>query len=102
MKVMSARLKPTCGLASAMFSTFAAITGWLLTLPPVRGSVDLARAVGVSDGEGVGVGENELGEVELLLSGTESGRLRAAAAPTPPATTTAAAAMATTRARLMN
>jgi hypothetical protein len=85
-----------------MFSTFAAITGWLLTVPPVSGSVDLARGVGVLVGEDVGAGDDELGEVELLLSGTESGRLWAAAAPTPPATRTAAAAMATMRARLMN
>ncbi|HEU4909594.1 MAG TPA: hypothetical protein VFT17_12055, partial [Propionibacteriaceae bacterium] len=92
----------TCGLAAAMFSTLAAITGWLLTLPPVSGSVDLARGVGVPVGEGVGVGDDELGEVELLPSGTESGRLSAAATPMPPATTTAAAAMATVRARLMN
>jgi hypothetical protein len=67
MKVMSARPKPTCGLAAAIFSTLAAITAWLLTLPPASGSVDLGRGVGVV--VGVAVGAAELAEVELLASG---------------------------------
>jgi hypothetical protein len=73
----------------------------LLTLPPVSGSVGLARGDGVVVGEGVAVGADELAEVELLASGWESGRLSAAPTPIPPVTSTAAAAMTTMRARLM-
>ena len=55
MKVMSAWLKPTWGLAAAMFSTFAAITSWLLSLPPVSGSVGFWLGVVVVVGVGIGL-----------------------------------------------
>jgi hypothetical protein len=101
--VTSAELKPTCGLAAAMFSTLAAITAWLLTLPPVNGSVALGRGVGVLVGDGVAVDADELGDVELLAAGWESGRLSATPTPIPAAMSRAtAAARATRRARLMS
>ena len=54
---MSAWLRPTCGLAAAMFSTLAAITSWLLSSPPVSGSVGLGVVVPVGEGVGDSTGD---------------------------------------------
>jgi hypothetical protein len=101
-KVMSAWLRPTCGLAAAMFSTLAAITSWSLSSPPVSGSVGFWCGVVVPVGEGVGIGDSAA--TELVVRGADSRPLITAARPMPPATTTATvtALMSAMRDRLMN
>src|SRR5687768_13417984 len=102
MKVMSAWLKPTWGLAAAMFSTLAAITPWSLTAPPVRGLVSFCGGL-VAGSEGTDVGTEAPVGGELVIWPPASEPLITAPRPMPAAIMAAAAMIASARReRLIN
>ena len=98
---MSAWLSPTWGRAGAVFSIFTAITGFLLIVPPVSGSV---RFSGSGESVGAGSGAAEFsGEVLLIGAEEPDGRSSVTATPIPipvPARTAVVAAAAIVCARL--